>query len=353
MNSIEEIHNHITINRYINPEKQLHYAEELYKQGKKDNNLYYMAKALYYLGDSYLNLDNEDEALNYILKGIELQKKEKFLYLLAESYSLLGIIYFSKNDEYMAMDSFLRSIKAANEIGNNDLKGLVINYMGYIYMHLGEIETALDYFKKSFDYGSESEIDIEKIYEESIKYINMSSVYIELEDINNGKKYYDKFIKTMKKLPDGIIDIIYKYELEIRILFLEEKKEDILDLCNKIIEMKPGEKINLFESYYNIAKILLHYDEVDKAKIIIDMIYKQSVKKNNFTNIRKCVIIYLEYYDRAGQEKFKERVYESFYEKAVEEKSKSNISMLKGLNNRIRLAKLEAGEKIDDYKRQT
>lgn len=327
----KEIYVKIKKCRFEDNELELYYANELVEMGD-------FSKGYYFMGDAKLQQGELLEAFSYLNKAMEIQIEKGEFDNLSETYNSLGIAFFVKGDEYAAVDYFLKAYKIAKEKGNSILRGRIINNIGYIYMKLKDIRTALIYFEHSNRFmGEEDEEEI--IYETAVKYINITLCYIELEDIKNAKKYYELYKKIYNRLEDRKISGIYEKEILARIYYLENDFEMSKKICKSII--KDGDisiiRAEAFDSFYNSAKLLLKYNEIEDAKQIIDNLYKKATKEDNYFKIRNCILLYLSYYELKGDKDFAEKIYESYFEKFREMEVKTNKSIAEGMDNRLRL----------------
>ena len=329
--TIKEIYEEIKKCRFENNELELYYANELIEKGE-------FSRGYYFMGDAKLQQGELHEAFSYFNKAMEIQIEKEEFENLSETYNSQGIACFLKGDEYGAIDYFLKSYKIAKDMKNGILRGRIINNMGYIYMKLKDIKTALIYFEHSNRFLIEKEEE-EIIYETAVKYINITLCYLELEDIKNAKKYFELYKKIYNRLEDRKISKIYEKEIMARIYYIENDFEKSKKICKSII--KEGEqaviRTEAFDSFYNIAELLLKYNEFEDAKQIIDNLYKKATKEDNYHKIRNCILLYLSYYELKGDMDFTDKIYESYFEKFSEMELKTNKSIAEGMDNRLRL----------------
>ena len=155
---------------------------------------------LYYYAKLCLLNNNYKEALDNILKAIELNGDEPLYYL------ELGKIYYDKKDYLKAINAFEYSL--GNDV---EINAKAYNYIGLSNYKRGNLKTALDNFQKAVEikttitylnnlalcYKSLGEEDKSKetykkiesyIPQEAFEYYELSQIFYDRKDFKNAKK---------------------------------------------------------------------------------------------------------------------------------------------------------------------
>ncbi len=113
-------------------EKYLKIALEL----KKDKHI---ADANYVLGESCLDLGLFDNAMQHLLKALQLNRELNDNKLTARTLNLIGVVYGRMYDHDKALSCFLEALNYKDENKPS------LNNIGIIYYHKNEFDKALEY----------------------------------------------------------------------------------------------------------------------------------------------------------------------------------------------------------------
>jgi tetratricopeptide (TPR) repeat protein len=120
-------------------------AIELYKN-KKPLDAGGLSTALYNLGNTYLSLDQKEEAIQYWEQSLTYSD------ILPSPYLNLGIVYDQKNEYNLAEKNLLEAIRKCEILG--DFEGMFIpthakalNTLGFVYWKMKKIDKARDTFR--------------------------------------------------------------------------------------------------------------------------------------------------------------------------------------------------------------
>ncbi|MEY2916418.1 MAG: hypothetical protein RIS73_132, partial [Bacteroidota bacterium] len=187
--------------------------------GQKDTVL---AKSYNELTWQYRTVDQE-KAIEYGNKAIELGKKTNFDKAIAQAYNDLGIIYYDKQDFINAIAAYKKAFEIRSRL--NDQKGIaaLYNKIGIVYQKEAKFDSALLYAQKALD-----------IYEQLKDKIGISYSLNNIGIVNQNV---------------GNLDEALKYQQQSILI-----KEEIHD------------KLGLAGSYVNAGNIYLLKKDMDRAK---------------------------------------------------------------------------------------
>lgn len=176
---------------------------ELKLQLEKTNVDSVKVRMLNKLANHYYEKDN-DLALEYINKAIDLAKKNKLTDLLGNCYYTIGTIYGSMGNRKTSIEYILEGIKiytgTKNEIKISDgyLK------IGAQYFGLGAYDKSIEYYKKVLPIYQK----ISDKKGEALIYNNIGSCYLNLGDNENARLYYKSSLKLEEVLgnKDGMAE---------------------------------------------------------------------------------------------------------------------------------------------------
>lgn len=183
-------------------------------------------------GKIYYDMGNQDKAIEYSIRVLEINKGTGNMLGISHSLTSLGKIYFENKDFNKAYDYLLRA-NAINDSLNNDIqKTSILRYLGKIYLIKGEILKAQLHLKQSLEFAEKQNLK-EEIKE---SYLALSELH---QFTNNSKKalvYYKMYIRLKEEL-----DIQKINELELQFEF--GKKQRLLEFEQREREAEQRAKL--------------------------------------------------------------------------------------------------------------
>jgi serine phosphatase RsbU (regulator of sigma subunit) len=183
-------------------------------------------------GNIYYEMGNQDKAIEYSIRVLEINKGTGNMLGISYSLTSLGKIYFENKDFNKAYDYLLRA-NAINDSLNNDIqKASTLRYLGKIYLSRGETSKAITYLNQGLEFAEKQNLK-EEIKE---SYLALSELY---QFMNNSKKaldYYKKFTVLKEEL-----DIQKINELELQFEF--GKKQRLLEFEQREREAEQRAKL--------------------------------------------------------------------------------------------------------------
>lgn len=194
-------------------------------------------------------------------------------------------------------------IELTSKVSNNAIKGLACNKMAYSYIYLGNLELAQKFYQKGLEYADHSKKSMEEYTARSglayiknvlgkkneairemkqlekdfgskvgIKnriylYENLGSIYREVFDFRNAKKYLKKSLKLADQVKNYYIMIYSNYNLA-SIYFHKEDWERAYQIYNRGLECakKVGDHRGLVLGYFSISLIFSKTNRLKKAE---------------------------------------------------------------------------------------
>ena len=144
--------------------------------------------AMYNLAACELVIGNEDEGYELLLKIIEKNPKH------AEALYNIGIYHFKHDDYDKAIDYFQKVV----EISPNAVKNIYYD-LGNCYAAKCDFDKAIKFYNKNIEYNPE---DLKA-------YVNLTSIYLEIEDYKNAQRS----IRAAYKLSKDDLFINYTYAI--------------------------------------------------------------------------------------------------------------------------------------------
>lgn len=195
--------------------------------------------AIEYLNQSkyFFGIENYEEALNYVNKGIEADKMN------IEMYLFKGIIHAS-------MDAYPEAIKSFNDaLKINKKCEEAYFHLGNIYLMTNERALGVENYNKAISLG----------YDDSQLYYNLGLMYEE-----EGK--YDLAIRNYTKV---ILKDPLRSDARVRkatIYISNNKYPEALETLNELILADP----DLYDGYHLKALLLSEMDKLDEAIMVLD-----------------------------------------------------------------------------------
>ncbi len=194
-----------------------------------------------------------DEAVEYLLKALEIYDLKRMLKESATTNNNIGIVYSFNNLYEKAIEYHLNAKLDFEKL--DDKKGIseVYNNIAIIYANEGDLKKALEYFQ----YSLEIEISLKdkKGIAESAN--NVGAVYYYMTEIDSALVYFEKSAQLEKEI---------------------------------------GNFAGLGASYNNIAQVLLENSRLSEAKVYIDSAYTTAKQYKVATDIEMALENYSTYY---------------------------------------------------------
>ncbi|MHC1779896.1 MAG: tetratricopeptide repeat protein [Bacteroidales bacterium] len=214
-----------------NYEKALEYNQKVAEIARNSNDEHSLAGSFINIGLIYLQTNN-NEALNYFLKALEISKNLKIAPLHINILLNIGRFYFLKSENDKALANFTEALKQSEIIGNKSFISLSKLQIAKVYQIREEYSKALSYALSSLEIVKtlkiiESEKDLHKILSELYaKTNNFKSAYTHsiLFKQLSDKMYNESNVRQIAEM-----EFAYKFEKEKQAIALEQLKKDEIE----------------------------------------------------------------------------------------------------------------------------
>ncbi|MCC6371888.1 MAG: sensor histidine kinase [Bacteroidia bacterium] len=231
------------------------------------------------LGVAYAKLGLNDSALNYHLKTLELAEKTHFQKEIIRSLYFLGALHNSINAYDKAFEYFSKCHQSAMQSGNDYLIAYSLDGLASNYFLSGKLWQAKSFYSQSSGIYSK----LNKQNELARSYLNLGSVYDELQKPDTSLLYYQKALNTFEKL-GAKNDVVLCY-MNIGATYETLKKNNLaFDYYFKAEKVAEQLKTldNLEVIYYNLSSLFQNNKNFESALLYRE---KYNAIKDSILNI--------------------------------------------------------------------
>lgn len=270
------------LNRRINPEQQLKYANKMLKEAEDLGDQKSQGIAISEIASHYQKADNYDEAYSFYVKSLDFFVKERNI---GNAYSRISYVEQSRGNYVESISWLIKSNAIFEKIDFTG--GRIANYihLGILLSTTGDYEEAITYYKKA-----EALIGEKDIRSKSSLYTNFAVTYNFLNDLDKSKEYLDKSIVIKEKLNDinGLANAYVnlagiarrKGQTDLNILYIKKAISAYQKMNNK-----KGEALSynaLGETYRSIGDLEKAEEYLLKSnKLTLETKNHQSLLNNN------------------------------------------------------------------------
>lgn len=243
---------------------------------------------------------NRYMAVDMYMKGIQVAKSHKNYDILAAVYSNLGLCYLDIDQDEEAIRYFNRSIELEKYVKPINVSALHIN-LGEAYLKIGEYNKALDNFIYSRSMMNSKNDTFVKLY------VCFMESYYGLGDKQKGDEYMDKALSELENAHmsnDGFeaVKILFKYISKRKDI---EKMQDVISVLRRFHEEKSSDEIGLFlvssearyyhltEDYKKESELLTKANEYlnRSMKVVADEAHKAMLEKNKMARLQRMNVV--------------------------------------------------------------
>ncbi len=149
-----------------NFENGLNIFNQIIYEAKEQDNYKFLVLATLNKGAMYFRLTENEEALNYYFKSLDLAEQHKLDSLYNTIYNNIGIIYSSNNDTDKAREYFSKALEISKQLDETYRIGINLINLGNLEVDEENYIGALKYLEKA-----------EKIFEEADNKKNLAAIY--------------------------------------------------------------------------------------------------------------------------------------------------------------------------------
>jgi tetratricopeptide (TPR) repeat protein len=150
------------------------------------------------IGAVYQYQSNYTKALEYYLKCLKISEERGDKQWIGACYSNIGLIYGNQHDYRNALDFHLKALKIREQIGDKQGVATCYNNIGIVYITTSDYVKALEYQLKSLKISQ----DIDDQQGIANSYGNIGDIYMDKEDYPKALEYQSKSIKLRKVIDD-------------------------------------------------------------------------------------------------------------------------------------------------------
>jgi len=237
-----------------------------------------LAKTLGSKGYVYMEQNRYAEALNYDFKAMKIYEELSNTLQLSKICNNIGVVYRSINDSKRALGYFLKA-NSLHKDGQNPAIAVSASNIGLIYLNQNQKNKAKKYFDESLKGFKETpnSIGLGELYK------NYSRYYITKNQVETAKNFLLKAEEIYKSIEYqfGLSDT---YLLLGEINFKENNLEKSLEFAEKSLEI--SKKLNLSETRMKSEKLLSDiYDKKGNQKLALFHLKNYDLEKDNLEKI--------------------------------------------------------------------
>lgn len=229
------------------------------------------------IGMIYRNIGELDLALGYYLKSLELSREINWKEGEIRSHNGLGIVYQEQKNMPLALENYQKSLRLSEEL--NDERGMASAYqnIGMIYQYTRDLNKSIEYLEKSKDYFERGD---DKRWLVST-YNNMGIVYKDLGEFEKAKQYLTDGLILAKQL-NYQNDVISSQVNLGNIYKIQGEFAPALDYYNKaLVYLESHQKTNLLANVYlNIGALHNKFNDFTTGKQWCTKAYDLSTEYN-------------------------------------------------------------------------
>jgi signal transduction histidine kinase/Tfp pilus assembly protein PilF len=148
------------------------------------------------LGIVYQGLNENDKALSYYEKSLEMDRASGFKEGEATALNNIGTAYDEKGDKAKALEYYNKALKINKELDLKNGVATALNNIGLIYLDLGDYEKAYENLWESTELSKE----INDLYSLSNNYNNLANLFLKQNKYIEAKNYLGLASELAKKL---------------------------------------------------------------------------------------------------------------------------------------------------------
>jgi len=253
------------------------------------------------IGTIYYSQNNNDKALEYYIKALNVNEKINYLEGQAIMNINIGNVYKNKGNFYKSLEYYLKALKISEKIGDKKILAANLVNIGLIYKNQGVLNKALEYYFRALSIYEE----INSIQGQSMALINIGTIYSIQNEYDKALEYYFKALKLVEEMNNkqllasilGNIGILYKKLGQLNKAL--ESQEKALKIYKEI-----NDKLGEANTLGNIGNI---YFEQKKYSISLNF-FKKSLDIYKNLNYKQGIAIKL---GNIGEVYFKLKNYKS------------------------------------------
>jgi tetratricopeptide (TPR) repeat protein len=258
----------------------------------------YLSNCLNNFGVICNNRGEDDKALAFFLKSLEVDKEIGGDSRIATSLSNIGYVYSVRGDIPRALDYYHQALKIQEKSNDKTGESRSLNNIGFIYQDLGDNEKAIDYYNQSLTIRRETgdKMGI------AVSLSNIAETYEEDGNISKSLKYYKESLNIYNELGNSkgtagaLNNIGYLYQQygdpdcnQAETNCRNEGQLKALEYCSKALKIQRQSEDNpgMAATLNNIGRIYIVLNKFAIAKSYATEAYQISKQLGYPDHIRK------------------------------------------------------------------
>ncbi len=158
------------------------------------------ANMLNRMGESKRQLDQYEEALEYLQGSLKINQELGDTNAAGSGYISIGIFYAVRGEREEAENYFLQAIKSFKAVGNQQSEYLTKLNMAGLYNEMGEHEKSVEFSTEAQNYFKEQGPEIRL----GVVHFNLGVAYFELNELEKSRQQFLNSLELFERLGDKI-----------------------------------------------------------------------------------------------------------------------------------------------------
>ncbi len=281
----------------VSVDSSMIYSEAILDYSKETNNERGIARALLMLGNVYIEIGENKQALSKHLEALIVFNKLNDSMAIGITYNSLGMDYHNLGQYDKAIEQYINASEIAEFFGDKIGSYLATNNIGIIYEDWKKNQYALEYFQKALKIAKQLH---DKTYI-GITLQNIGVLYQKLGDYEKALDYLEQSLQVSQEIGDskGIYNTLLNKARVYERLGEREKAITNFKLALEAAE-ELGNKTKKAEALLNLGREYLQTNDLNnasrylpQAKALLDEIEETNLKKELYETLA-------EYYSKTG-----------------------------------------------------
>jgi len=219
------------------------------------------------VAETYARLGQRDEALKYYFDYVLNAQKRNDKKHLASAYAMIGWLYHQKGEYSKAFDFYNKSLTLSKENKDRLNEAIAMRKLAVWHMDDENYAEALELLTKSSEINREKQRIQEHKYNLACDYFDIGLLFVNKDDLNTAKKFYDKSLKIFREmnLKNEMSD--YYFNLGEIFLFQKQYQKTLENYMQGLrIDELQANKVNIITDYNMIGELYIDMDNTQKAE---------------------------------------------------------------------------------------
>jgi serine phosphatase RsbU (regulator of sigma subunit) len=257
-----------------NNEKALEFSLKAIEVFKEIENKAEEAQCNYNIATNFYYLADYDKALHYFMQCYSTNEKIKNTQGMADGLNGMGTVYYTIEDNKKALESLTRSLELSKSIGETLIRPKVLDGLGNTYKNIGEYEKALEVMFECIalmnEHGGNDQV-------RAFVLDGIGSIYAKKGDFENSLNYYNQSLEIRRKIGFKVGEATTLSN--IGSLYADNKQYDkAIDYLNQSLSLakeinskeavyRASERLSqVFEQNGNLEQAFIYFKEYHQAK---------------------------------------------------------------------------------------